>query len=282
MGNFYCLMSGLPLLKLDDREKIITIPEIKELLEEEQGVSSKDACTLSLFFLEADCRNLLHVIKGGTEDLPQVGNYSREELDELIEDARDIYFDDNPRYPAFMAEFIREYDEKKDDAEYFADDALMSRYWTYVKGAKNDVVAEWAELNLNISNILTAMIARQQGWNVEKFIVGEGDVYDTLLTSKSKDFDLGREYDYVSALMKIVDCDNPVDKERQIDALRWLWLDDKTFMDSFAVEAVYAYLCKVQMLERWRLLDPVFGRERFEEIIENLRSEARVPEEFKR
>ena len=275
-------MSGLPLLKLDDREKIISVAEIKELLEEEQGVSKSDARILSMFFLEGDCRNLLSIIKGETGDLPQVGNYTREELEDMIEDAREVFFEDDPRYPAFFAEFVREYDERKDEADYFADDALMSRYWTYLKEAKNDVVAEWAELNLNISNILTALIARQQGWDVSKFIVGEGDLYDTLLVSKAKDFDLSREYDYVSALMKIVDCDNPVEKERQIDALRWMWLDDRTFMDGFAVEAVYAYLCKAQMLERWRLLDPVFGRRRFEEIIENLRSEARVPEEFRR
>ena len=230
-------MSGLPLLKLDDREKIISVAEIKELLEEEQGVSKSDARILSMFFLEGDCRNLLSIIKGETGDLPQVGNYTREELEDMIEDAREVFFEDDPRYPTFFAEFVREYDERKDEADYFADDALMSRYWT---------------------------------------------LYDTLLVSKAKDFDLSREYDYVSALMKIVDCDNPVEKERQIDALRWMWLDDRTFMDGFAVEAVYAYLCKAQMLERWRLLDPVFGRRRFEEIIENLRSEARVPEEFRR
>ncbi|MCQ2247278.1 MAG: DUF2764 domain-containing protein, partial [Bacteroidaceae bacterium] len=114
------------------------------------------------------------------------------------------------------------------------------------------------------------------------YVMGENDVNDSLLTSKAKDFDLGREYDYVTPLMQVVDCDNPVEKERQIDALKWIWLDDVTFMDSFSVDAVYAYLCKVQMLERWRLLDPVLGRERFETIIENLRSEAKVPDEFKR
>ena len=260
----------------------MSVAELKDALEEEQGVSKKDAKILSMFFLEDDCRNLLSVLKGETGDLPYVGNYSREELDEMIEDAREVHFEDSTCYPAFMYEFVREFDERKDDAGYFADDALIFRYWSYVKEAKNDVVSAWAELNLNIANILTAFIARQQGWDVSKFIVGEGDLHDTFLVSKAKDFDLGREYDYVSALMKIVECDNPVDKERQIDALRWMWLEDNTFMDGFAVEAVYAYLCKAQMLERWRLLDPVTGRERFEEIIENLRSEARVPEEFKR
>lgn len=275
-------MSGLPLLQLDDTENVVTLAEVKELLDDEQDLSSKDKKLLSMFFLEGDCRNLLDILKKSNGELTYIGNYTREELVEMIDDAREEFFDDDPRFPSFFAEFIREYDARKDDAGYFPDDALMYRYWEYVKGAKSSIVSAWAELNLNISNILTALIARQQGWNISNYVMGENDVNDSLLVSKSKDFDLGREYDYVASLMQIVDCDDPVEKERKIDALKWIWLDDVTFMDGFSIDAVYAYLCKVKMLERWRLLDPQIGRERFETIIENLRSEAKVPDEFKR
>ncbi len=275
-------MSGLPVLQLDDTENVVTLAEVKELLDEEQDLSSKDKKLLSMFFLEGDCRNLLDVIRESDGGLAYIGNYTREELEDMIADAREEFFDDDPRYPSFFADFVREYDAKKDDAGYFPDDALMYRYWEYVKGAKSGIVSAWAELNLNISNILTALIARQQGWNISNYVMGENDVNDSLLVSKSRDFDLGREYDYVASLMQIVDCDNPVEKERKIDALKWIWLDDVTFMDGFSIDAVYAYLCKVKMLERWRLLDPQIGRERFETIIENLRSEAKVPDEFKR
>lgn len=275
-------MSGLPLLQLDDTENVVTLAEVKELLDDEQDLSSKDKKLLSMFFLEGDCRNLLDVIRESDGGLTYIGNYTREELEDMIADAREEFFDDDPRYPSFFADFVREYDAKKDDAGYFPDDALMYRYWEYVKGAKSSIVSAWAELNLNISNILTALIARQQGWNISNYVMGENDVNDSLLVSKSKDFDLGREYDYVASLMQIVDCDDPVEKERKIDALKWIWLDDVTFMDGFSIDAVYAYLCKVKMLERWRLLDPQIGRERFETIIENLRSEAKVPDEFKR
>jgi len=281
MGNYYCLMSGLPDLQLDNTDKVMSVNDVKELIEEEQGMSKKDAKLLSMFFLEADCRNLLYVLKDNEGELPNSGNYSREELDDLIDDALEVEFDDNPSYPPFLLEFIREYSEKSGQEGYFADDALMVRYWNYVKTAKNPVISNWADLNINISNILTAMIARQQGWNISDYVLGEGDVIDTILQSKSKDFDLGKEIDYVSTLSQIVDCDNPVEKERKIDALKWLWLEDNIFFGGFAVEAVYAYLCKAKMLERWRRLDPVLGRERFETIIENLRSEAKVPEEFK-
>ena len=125
------------------------------------------------------------------------------------------------------------------------------------------------------------MIARKEGWNVADYIQGENDVTDMILNNNTKDFDLSLQYDYVKELMQIVDCDDPVLKEKKIDAFKWTWLDDQTFFDVFSIEAVFAYLCKMEMLDRWERLDPEKGRETFQQIIENLRSEARVPEEFK-
>ena len=280
MGNFYCLMTGLPTISLNETEKALPVASIKELIEEEQGTSKADKKIIFTFFLEGDCRNLLSVLQHPQFDMPQVGNYSREELEELIESSSDDMFEDDPRFPAFMPKFIREYNASKDQAGFFAEDALMLSYWEYAQKAKSSLVSEWAKLNLNISNLLTALIARQQNWNISSYIKGENEVNETILSSKAKDFDLGREYDYVGQLMQIAECENPVEKERRIDALKWLWLDDQTFFDEFNTDAVYAYLCKTQMLERWRKLDTAYGKERFETIIENLRGEAKVPEEF--
>ena len=64
--------------------------------------------------------------------------------------------------------------------------------------------------------------------------------------------------------------------------LKWLWLDDQTFFEPFSIESVYAYLCKLEMQYRWAKLDVEQGKETFKQIIENLRGEARVPEEFVR
>jgi hypothetical protein len=80
--------------------------------------------------------------------------------------------------------------------------------------------------------------------------------------------------------MKIVDEQDPVRKEKMIDAFKWIWLDERTFFEPFSIEAVFAYLCKLQMQERWAKLDVEQGKETFQKIIDDLRSEAQVPEEF--
>ena len=59
-----------------------------------------------------------------------------------------------------------------------------------------------------------------------------------------------------------------------------MWLEDETFMEPFSVNALFAYLLKAGMLERWALLDPEQGKARFRELIESLRREATVPQEF--
>ena len=73
-----------------------------------------------------------------------------------------------------------------------------------------------------------------------------------------------------------------VQKEKKIDAFKWSWLDERTFFDIFSIDAVFAYFCKLEMLERWEHLDVEEGKETFKQIIENLRGEAKVPEEFVR
>ena len=50
--------------------------------------------------------------------------------------------------------------------------------------------------------------------------------------------------------------------------------------EPFDMAAVFAYLCKLEMQQRWAKLDVEQGKETFQKIIDDLRSEARVPEEF--
>lgn len=144
------------------------------------------------------------------------------------------------------------------------------------------MLRKWFEMNLNVTNILTALIAKKYGWNVGDYIQGNNDVCEMIRNNNARDFGLSFELDYVADLMKIVDCDDPVEKEKRIDAFKWMWLDEQTFMDVFSIEAVFAYTCKLEMLERWEKLDLETGRETFRQIIENLRGEAKVPEEFKK
>lgn len=278
MSSYYCLMAGVPDIALDDGRGAPSVADFKAELAE--VLTETDKKLMYYFYLRYDCLNLVKLLKDPGAEVSPLGNYSREQYEDMMTSAREMNFNVH-RYPSFLSIFAREYAYNKDKEGYFPEDAIMLEYYKYALKCPNRMLREWYEMNLNVTNILTALIARRYGWNVAECIQGENEVCEMILNSNARDFDLGHELDYVHDLMKIVECEDPVEKEKRIDAFKWLWLEEKTFMDVFSVEAVFAYMCKLEMLERWEKLDVETGRETFRQIIENLRGEARVPEEFK-
>ena len=278
MANYYCMIAGLPDIDLQDAKPGLSLEDMREQCEE--VLTPKDRKLLFYFFLHFDCVNLVNLLKDPEADIDQWGNFSLEQLRDLITSATELNFNVH-RYPAFMSIFAREYAFNKDKAGYFPEDEMMFQFLDYaIRTCPSRMMRRWYKLNLDITNILTAMLARSQGWSVGDFIKGEGEVQEMIRENKTKDFNLGLEFDYVPQLMKIVDEEDPVRKEKMIDAFKWIWLDERTFFEPFSMEAVFAYLCKLQMQERWARLDVEQGKETFRKIIDDLRGEAKVPEEF--
>ncbi|MBQ9169596.1 MAG: DUF2764 family protein [Bacteroidaceae bacterium] len=279
MANYYCMIAGLPDIDLKDAKPGLSIEEMREQCEE--VLTPGDRKLLFYFFLHFDCVNLVKLLKNPEAEIDQWGNFSLEQLRDLITSATELNFNVH-RYPAFMSIFAREYAFNKDKAGYFPEDEMAYQFLDYaIRTCPNKMMRRWYKLNLDITNILTAMLARSQGWSIGDFIKGEGEVQEMIRENKTKDFNLGLEFDYIPQLMKIVDEKDPVRKEKMIDAFKWVWLDERTFFEPFSMEAVFAYLCKLKMQERWAKLDVEQGKETFQKIIDDLRSEAQVPEEFK-
>ena len=278
MANYYCMIAGLPDIDLQDAKPGLSLEDMREQCEE--VLTPRDKKLLFYFFLHFDCVNLVKLLKDPEADIDQWGNFSLEQLRDLITSATELNFNVH-RYPAFMSIFAREYAFNKDKAGYFPEDEMMFQFLDYaIRTCPSRMMRRWYKLNLDITNILTAMLARSQGWSVGDFIKGEGEVQEMIRENKTKDFNLSHELDYIPQLMKIVDEEDPVRKEKMIDAFKWIWLDERTFFEPFSMEAVFAYLCKLQMQERWAKLDIEQGKETFRKIIDDLRGEAKVPEEF--
>ena len=278
MANYYCMIAGLPDIDLKDAKPGLSIEDMREQCEE--VLTPKDKKLLFYFFLHFDCSNLVKLLKNPDASIDQWGNFTLDQLRDLITSATELNFNVH-RYPAFMSIFAREYAFNKDKAGYFPEDEMAYQFLDYaIRTCPNRMMRRWYKLNLDITNILTAMLARAQGWSVGDFIKGEGEVQEMIRENKTKDFNLSHELDYIPQLMKIVEEEDPVRKEKMIDAFKWIWLDERTFFEPFSMDAVFAYLCKLAMQQRWAKLDVEQGKETFQKIIDDLRSEAQVPEEF--
>jgi len=271
-------MAGVPDISLQDvNDNKITLEEFRQQVEE--VITEQDRKLIFYFFLKQDCLNLVALLKNPECEIKRLGNLSIEQLQDLITSARTMNFNVH-RYPSFMSVFAREFDYNKDKANFFPEDILLFEFYQYAINCSDKFISEWYRLNLNLTNMLTAFIARKQGWNVADFIYGDNEVNEMIRNNNTKDFDLKNEYDYVGEIIKIVDCQDPVKKEKLIDLFKWNWLDDATFFDVFSIDAVFAYFCKLDIIDRWEKLEPDKGKEEFRNIIETLRGEAKVPEEF--
>ena len=141
----------------------------------------------------------------------------------------------------------------------------------------------WFAFNRNVNNILIALTARKYGFNPVSYLVGD-DAGD-------EGFGCFREHgisggygslDYMDDVIRIHEMSDPVEKERKLDLLKWEWLENRTFFCYFSVERLFAFLIKLDIIERWTHIDKERGGKVFRSLVEQLKDEVEIPQEFKK
>lgn len=278
MTNYYCLVAGLPDLSLEDGKLNYTVANFKSELYPE--LSDQDKKLIDLFYLKFDNDNLLKLLKDKEAVTESEGNYSSEELLALISSVREGDAPDK-KYPSYLYEFIAAYLALPAEELYRAEDMLASFYYAYAMNCGNKFVSSWFEFNLNINNILAALAARKYKMDVSQVVVGKTDVSEMIRTSNARDFGLTEMLEYFEPILRISEIDELVEREKKIDLLKWNWMEDAVFFDYFTVERIFVFLLKLEMIGRWISMDKEKGSELFRQIIDKLKNEVQIPEEFR-
>ena len=263
MGNYYYIISGLPDISFDDSKAAYTVEQFRT--EVYDALSGADRKVMDLLRLEDTCRNLI----------------GSERMDELIADVKAQ--EPCPQgVPEFMYTFVQEWvDESWREKAAFAEDRLWSLFYEYAMQSDNEFVRKWYEFNLNINNILSGITARKYGLDIQKVIVGQNEAAHALRTSGARDWGLSQELDYFDDVVRLLDEPDLAQRERRTDMLRWRWLEENTFFNFFTVEALFSYLVRLGMVERWTTLDREEGQKLFREMIGTLKDQTEVPAEFR-
>ena len=250
--NYYCLVAGLREYSLDaDTKGFNARAIIEEILE---GVSARDARCVRLLYGYYDCENLVNFRKGRTAHNP-LGNLSREEIEEQTKnpDAEDA---DN---------------EDGIDTDRSFENALFSAYYDECAHSKSRFLRQWADFDRNLRNISAAVVARVTGRSAEQSVVGGDETSQQLKRSSAADFGLRGDVPYLEAVIAAVnDETNLVEKERKIDAIRWNQAEELSTFDYFDINALLAYLVKVNIVARWTRLDDKQGREMLHRLMTSL------------
>mgnify|MGYP000913518207 FL=1 len=279
MSAYYYLVAGLPDISLEDGKLSYTISDFRA--ESYGDLSAKDQALIDLFYLKYDHADLLSLLKDKDAVTQGKGNFSSEDLLQLIASVKEGEKPD-AKFPSYLYDFIAQYLALPADELYKAENLLASAYYAYAMKSKNPFIASWFEFNLNINNILAAFAARKYKMNVAEVIVGDTEVCEMLRTSNARDFRLSETLDYFEPLQRLVETDDLVEREKKVDQLKWKWLEDASFFHYFTVERLFVFLLQLEMIERWVLLDKEKGSELFRQMIQNLKDEVQIPEEFRK
>ena len=279
MTNYYCLVTGLPELSLEDGKLSYTVANFKTEIYPE--LSKSDKKLIDLFYLKFDNQNLLALLKDKEAVVDtSLGNFSAEELLDVIASFKEETAPDK-KFPSYFYEFAELYLNTPEEERFGLEDKLHGFYFHYAMKCGNKFVSEWFELNLNVNNILAAMAARKYKMDVTKVSVGTNMVAEALRNSNARDFGLADDLEYFEQLTRINDTVDLVEREKKIDLLKWNWMDDNTFFNYFTIERIFVFLMKLEMIERWVSLDKEKGNEMFRKLIDQLKDEVQIPQEFR-
>lgn len=279
MSTYYCLVAGLPDISLDDGKLSYSVSDFKTELYPD--LSAQDRELIDLFYLKFDNTAILKLLKNKDAVIEDKGNFSAEELLQLIEAVREGDTPDK-KYPSYLVNFVSQYLQLSQDELYRADDLLAALYYSYGMSSNNAFIASWFEFNLNLNNILAALAARKYKLEVSSVIVGATSICEQLRTSNARDFGLNETLEYFEALQRIADIEELVEREKKVDMLKWKWLEDETFFHYFTIERIFVFLMQLEMIERWISLDKEKGNELFRKMIQDLKNEVQIPEEFRK
>lgn len=279
MSTYYCLVAGLPDISLDDGKLSDSVSDFKTELYPD--LSAQDRKLIDLFYLKFDNTAILKLLKNKDAVIEDKGNFSAEELLQLIEAVREGDTPDK-KYPSYLVNFVSQYLQLSQDELYRADDLLAALYYSYGMSSNNAFIASWFEFNLNLNNILAALAARKYKMEVSSVIVGATSICEQLRTSNARDFGLNETLEYFEALQRIADIEELVEREKKVDMLKWKWLEDESFFHYFTIERIFVFLMQLEMIERWISLDKEKGNELFRKMIQDLKNEVQIPEEFRK
>jgi hypothetical protein len=287
MSKYYCLISGLPAISLEDTKLTYSVADFKA--EIDPVLSAGDRQLVRRFFLKFDNQNLLMLLHGGRGGrFDERGVFAEETLKEICESMKtEDRMPSGLSVPAYFETYIREYYTAVEEPSVpehpaLSEDKMSALYYNEAMACGNKFTASWFEFNLNINNVVTAINCRRHGLDKERFIIGDNDVARQLRSSGAHDFNMTDAADYLAEAVRISEEKDMLIREKRMDLLRWNRIEEQTVFRYFDVENVIACLLRIEMIERWVTLDNASGGATFRRLVHTMKNErAETWEKFK-
>lgn len=269
--DYYYLVAGLPDIILDQKKLIFTIDAFKN--EMQYHLHPNDYKLVELLFLPVDNRNLLNIVLKKGKPFEERGKYMLEELEQDFKEPGNT--------EKYIQNFITAF---KSDTPVFEklswEDQLTWLYYDYVRNCENEFLRKWFDFDLNLKNIVAGINVRKHKLNGEKIYIGDSFIVQAVKKSTLKDFGLSNDFEYMEKLLIIQENENFLEREKAMDILRWNFLDEQNTFNYFSIEVLLAYIIKLNIIERWLVLDKETGESMFRKLLNDLEKSYEFPKEF--
>ena len=243
--QYFYLISGLPDLAITDTHLPFTA---KVFLDElKNKIDQKDFELVCWLYYSKDNINLINILFNENPSNQQEGYYSLQELKRGVEG--------NTLLPHYLNDFIASFNENKNQLTKAGWEAkLTENYFGEAMKSGNEFLNQWMEFELNLKNLLLVMSNKKEQLPFSEFIIEANEMAALFKQNPSADFSTESSLGFLSQVIKIIETDNIIEREKKIDLLRWKQLEEMTFFNYFTVEAVLGFIIKLMILERWAIL----------------------------
>lgn len=270
--EYFYLVAGLPDILLDESKLKVTAAEVRNDWQEQ--IDPEDFELVEVLFRKYDNYNLLNLLLKNGKAFDERGNYSLEFLEDQVKEPVSTL-------PEYLSEFIIDF--KADNREGTSkswENIMEERFFEYLLTIENDFLREWHELILNLGNVLTGLNCRKHKLSMEPQMVGNNYIVENILRSNARDFGLGQDFPEVDQVIVAWESKNLLEREKALDMIKWLWIDENVFFHYFTIERLLGFLLHLEMVERWMKLDRDEGERLFRELLKKLGNSYELPEEF--
>ncbi len=275
--KYYYLIAGLPDIQPDDPKGVPGMDALRVDLEDQ--LSEEDQKLLDLIYAKYDNRNLLFYLQNKDVALNPLGKLNSEDWKELTYLMEEYEQPKDMRLLPYVQRFYALYRDENFSFEGISnEDYLSGLYYDYAMQNDNKFLHDWFEFNLNIQNLLTAIACRKYGYDPQQYIVGNNEIARILRKSNARDFGLTGIFDELDTVVKISEEPNLLTREKQIDQLKWNWLEEHTFFNYFTIERILSFVLKCELINRWKPLTQEKGTEVFRSLLDTLKEDVKFEE----
>jgi vacuolar-type H+-ATPase subunit C/Vma6 len=270
--HYYYEVAGLPDLFLDENRAKVSVAHFRD--EFRQMLHPDDYALVEVLFLKYDNKNLLNLLLKNDKPWQELANYSRDLLEEEIRESDD-------RIPAYMRQFIEKFKSgERDDHNKPWEAVLDAYFYEYLQSLDNDFLREYYGFLLDFTNLTTALALREHELPPTNQLIGDNLVTQSIMRSSARDFGVTQDFAEAEKIITAWQSDTITAREKNLDLIKWQWIDEHTFFEYFTIERLLAFMLQLEIAERWLRLDPETGRSMFDQLLDRLTRDYKLPDEF--